>query len=163
MNSTCTNFHAFITILINCAVSRHVPTVLTWVNNNIEIWWDKHITTVPKTKNNKPDIVVWDKNEKTCFVIDVCVPLDENVHVQEKRKIDIYTPLVVNLSRLYPDYSYNIIPIVLGATGLITDSLTTYLTTLLVNEKRVRHVVMKLQRKALIGSMKILKSALKKK
>lgn len=107
--------------------------------------------------------MVWNKNEKTCFIIDVCIPLDENVHDQEKRKIDIYTPLVVNLSRLYPEYSYKIIPIVLGATGLITDSLTKSLTTLLANEKRVRHIAMKLQRKALIGSMRILKSALKKK
>ena len=100
-------------------------------------------------------MVVSDKIEKKCFIVDFCVPLDENVHSQEKSKIDIYTPLVVNLSRLYPDYAYEIIPIVLGATGLITDSLTKYLKVLLEDGNEVGHVIVQLQ-----GSMRVLKSAL---
>ena len=35
------------------------------------------------------------------FIIDVCVPLDENVHKQEKMKIDNYTLLTVGLHIVY--------------------------------------------------------------
>ena len=122
-----------------------------------------HVHTVPQVKNNKPDIVLWDKLKKTCHIIDVCVPLDQNVHVQEKTKIDTYTPLSVNLRRLYSDYTYDIVPIVMGATGLITDSLLKYLSTILEHPKTVHSVAAMMQRKALIGSMRVLKSALAKK
>ena len=64
---------------------------------------DTLIKTVP---HNKPDIVVWKKNENKCFIIDICVPLDENFHKQENMKIDNYTLLTVGLHRLYPNYSY---------------------------------------------------------
>ena len=56
-----------------------------WANQDIEIWWDhgelyyrvRHgrdtlIKTVPTVPHNKPDIVVWKKNENECFIIDTC-------------------------------------------------------------------------------------------
>ena len=89
--------------------------------------------------------------------------LDENIHTQEKRKIDTYTPLSVNLFRLYPEYTYEIVPIVLGATGLVTDSLSRYLRLLLQDAKTVKYVIPKPHRKCLLGSMRILKSCLSKK
>ena len=45
-----------------------------------------------------------------------------HTHTQ-KTKVDTYTPLIVGLLRLYPEYYYEVVPIVVGATGLITDSL----------------------------------------
>ena len=98
-----------------------------WANQHIEMWWDTLIKTVPTVPHNKPDIVVWKKNEDKCFIIDICVPLDQNIHTQEKMKIDNYTLLTIGLYRLYPNYSYEVIPIVLGATGLVTNSLVTYM------------------------------------
>ena len=95
--------------------------------------------------------------------MDVCVPLDQNVHTQEKTKVDTYTPLSANLRRLYLEFTYEIVPIVLGATGLITDSLLKSLTTILEKPREVHCVTASMQRKALIGSMRVLKSALAKK
>ena len=155
--------------LYNAVIKRHFPAQSyvfprsIWVRQHIELWWDMHVHTVPQVKNNKPDIVLWDKLKKTCHIIDVCVPLDQNVHVQEKTKIDTYTPLSVNLRRLYSDYTYDIVPIVMGATGLITDSLLKYLSTILEHPKTVHSVAAMMQRKVLIGSMRVLKSALAKK
>ena len=155
--------------LYNAIIQHHFPTLPyifprpIWVHKHIEIWWDTYVTTVPQVKNNKPDIVIWNTKEKKCYVVDVCVPLDENVHTQEKTKIDTYTPLSINLHRLYPEYMYEIVPIVLGATGLITNSLTKFLKILLEHTKEVNAVAGKLQRKVLIGSMRVLKSALAKK
>ena len=156
-------------VVYNAFIKHHFPTSLyiyprpIWINKHIEIWWDQPVTTAPKVKNNKPDIVIWNTAEKKCFIVDICVPLEENIHAQEKSKVDIYTPLSINLSRLYPDYTYVILPIVLGSTGLITASLMKHLKVLLESEKEVEVVIPKLQRKALIGSMRVLKSALSKK
>ena len=130
-----------------------------WANQDIEIWWDTLINTVPTVPHNKPDIVVWKKNENKCFIIDICVPLDENVHKQEKMKIDNYTLLTVGLHRLYHNYSYEVVPIVLGATGLITNSLVKYMTKLF-NKDGSLEIIRKLQQKALLGSMRVVKSAL---
>ena len=81
----------------------------------LKLWWDYSIKTTPQVKHNKPDIVLWIPSSMKCFIIDVCVPLYENIHTQEKEKNDKYTQLKVALLRLYPSYEYNIVPIVLGA------------------------------------------------
>ena len=44
-----------------------------------EIWWNHPVTTVNKVKYNRPDIIIWDKEEKQCSVIDISTPLDFNV------------------------------------------------------------------------------------
>ena len=69
-------------------------------------------------------MILWEKVEKECKIIDICIPLDENVKANEKEKKDKYVPLSVALKRIYPEYTFSIIPIVLGATGLVTNSLT---------------------------------------
>ena len=67
---------------------------------------------------------------------------------------------MIGLSRIYPDYTYNIIPIVLGATGLITNTLVSNLQKLKFDKESVSLLIPKLQRKALIGSMRMVKSAM---
>ena len=138
---------------------RYTLPYPVWSNEYIEIWWDTIIKTVPIVHHNKPDIVVWLKKENKCFIIDICVPLDENVHKQEKIKIDNYTLLKIGLSRLYPNYTYEVVPIVLGATGLVTNSLVNYMSNIFTKNETLE-LIQKLQQKALIGSMRIIKSAL---
>ena len=101
-------------------------------NQDIEIWWDTLIKTVPTVPHNKPDIVVWKKNENKCFIIDIYVCHWTKTFTN--RKIDNYASLTVGLHRLYPNYSYEVVPIVLGATGLITNSLVKYMTKLFNKE-----------------------------
>ena len=133
---------------------------VAWNTDTLEIWWDTRVSTQPRTTHDKPDIIVWRKSEKECQVIDICVPLDQNVKTNEKTKKDRYIPLTVALKRLYPDYSYSVIPIVLGATGLVTKSLVKNLCEMGFEEKRARYIIPKLQHKALTGSMRIMKSAM---
>ena len=131
-----------------------------WKQGHIEIWWDMHIVTTPQVKHNKPDLVVWNSENKKCIVADVAVPLDENVYTQEKSKVDTYAPSFVNLLRLYPEYTYETVPIIIGATGLVTGSLMKHVKILVDSDKYVSKIITEMQRKALIGSMRILKSAL---
>ena len=87
------------------------------------------------------------------------MPMDLNVTNQEKMKVDNYTPLIVGLLRIYPTYSFEVVPIVVGATGLITNSLVKNMKKILEQEE-VDAIVTNIQLKALIGSMRVLKSAL---
>ena len=137
--------------------SNMLPTEI-WTSQALEIWWDKKIKVVPSVPNNKPDIVMWKKEEKVCLIIDVCIPLDQSVHAEEDSKINRYTRLIVGLQRLYPEYTYEIIPIVLGATGMITNSLIVHLNRLF-DKKFVLRLIPKLQHKALIGSMRVMKAS----
>ena len=134
------------------------PTTRT---GNIEIWWDKKISVQPPVENNRPDIVLWNLETKKCAIIDICVPMDVNVAREEKEKCDKYLLLSSRLKRLYPDYSFNVIPIVLGSTGFISKTLQTHLQSCGIKDDRIAPITRKLQRKALHGSMKIVKTALK--
>ena len=52
------------------------------------------------------------------------------------------------------------IPIVLGATGLITNSLVLYMQEIGFEKKETYSIIEKMQAKALIGSMRIMKAAM---
>ena len=105
-----------------------------------EIWWNHPVTTVNKVKYNRPDIIIWDKEEKQCSVIDICAPLDFNVNNRQVMKIDKYMLLVSELQQLHPGYSYQIVPIVVGALGTISKKLPSYLKKLhILWEQTVPH------------------------
>ena len=140
--------------------SPHVRPQDIWKSEMIELWWDYSIKTISQVRHNKPDIVFWLPEKKTCCIIDICIPLDENVHKQEKQKVDTYTELKVALLRLYPNYEIYIVPIVLGATGVVTTSLVTNLGTIGFNVPGIKTLIPKLQQKAMIGSMRIVKAAM---
>ena len=88
-------------VVYNSVIQHHfkdqsyVHPLDIWKRANIELWWDIPITTTPRVKNNKPDIVIWNSSKLTCKIVDICVPLDGNIHTQEKTKIDTYVPLTV--------------------------------------------------------------------
>ena len=71
-------------------------------------------------------------------------------------KNDHYFQLCAELKRIYADYSFEIVPISVGATGLITKSLSTYLEKIGMEE--IPKIIKQLQQKALLGTLKILKS-----
>ena len=107
--------------------------------------------------------MIWNLENKTCSIVDICVPLDVNVEREEKVKRDRYLVLAAGLKRIYSGYSYNVIPIVVGATGYIPKTLVKYLVECGFEEKKAKNIIPELQRKALRGSMKVLKTALKMK
>ena len=128
-------------------------------NEYVEIWWDTKVKTLTLLKHNKPDIVLWSKAEKKCFIIDISVGLDVNVTKNFNQKRDNYLPLASELKRLYETYTFEIILIAMGATGLVTNSLKLMLKRIGVDN--VNNVVLKCQKSALLGTLKIVKSFMK--
>ena len=86
---------------------------------NIEYWWNLSVKTAMKTKNNKPDLIVWNSEIKTCQVVEFSCPADVNVSKKVSEKENIYGPLICSMQLLYPDYKFELIPIIVGALGSI--------------------------------------------
>ena len=72
----------------------------------VEIWWDTKIKTIPSLQHNKPDLVIWHKIDKTCFIVDVPVRLDINTTRNYNQKNDNYMLLLTELKKLYPRYTF---------------------------------------------------------
>ena len=136
-----------------------VPILDVYSSKDTEIWWDQKVKTACTLQHNKPDIVLWRRNEKKCYIIDVVVGLDINVEKNCQTKHDNYFQLCAELKRVYGDYSFEVVPISVGATGLITTTLAKNLKKIGVKDET--KLVKRLQQKALIGTMKIVKSFMK--
>ena len=96
---------------------------------------------------------------KKCFIIDIVVGLDVNVEKNCQTKHDHYFQLAAELKRVYGEYTFEVVPISLGATGLITNTLSTNLEKIGITNPT--KLIKCLQQKALIGTMKIVKSFMK--
>ena len=55
--------------------------------DNITILWDISIQTDREIKANRPDIVIKDKQENSCQLIDMSIPTEKNTSVKVTEKL----------------------------------------------------------------------------
>ena len=67
-------------------------------------------------------------------------------------------PLISELQQIYPGFKYQVAPIILGALGTVPNRLKEELVKLNIAEDQVRNVIKRLQKTAIIGPMKIMKT-----
>ena len=137
-------------------VWEHEPEPIS-SGNGITIFYDKEIPAGKFIENSaiKPDIVIWNKNNKTAQIIEVTVPNDYGLNRAERTKITKYQDLKNDLKRTWSLKEINIIPVVVGATGLIKKNLKEYLSSI-----PGKPSVHEIQTSAIIGTVAILKRAL---
>ena len=80
-----------------------------------EYLWNVAVKTAAKVKHNKPDIIEWDTEQKTCEIIEVSCPADVNLLSKINEKENIYGPLIRNMQLMYTDYTFMFVPIIIGA------------------------------------------------
>ena len=68
---------------------------------NVEILYVSILNTDRPHVFNRLDIVVRDKENKKCYIIDVSCPNDINVNEKEREKISKYSGLRVELGRMW--------------------------------------------------------------
>ena len=56
----------------------------------VKLLWDFKIQTDQRIDHNKPDIVVLDKQPRSCLIIDVAFPFDTGVKNKEQDKVENY-------------------------------------------------------------------------
>jgi len=106
------NFVCFRYIIVPCIAAPNIIIIIENNNNNN----NREVTA------NRPDIIIKNKKEKTCPLIDVAMPADRNVVQKEAEKKLIYKSLCTEIQRMW-NLKCTIIPIIIGATGIVTRSL----------------------------------------
>ena len=113
--------------------------------DNHEYSWNMSIKTTTKVTHNKPDLLVWDNEQKIYQVIEFSCPCDVSLINKTAEKINTYGPLIRNLQISYPRYRFEMIPIVIGALGYVAKSLVSYVKQLGFENKDAIFVIGKLQ------------------
>ena len=93
----------------------------TTTHGDIVIFYDKPIPLGRYVEGGaiKPDIVVWDRKEKTAQIIEVTVPNDYGLNRAEREKNNKYQDLKNDLRTTWGLRNIELIPVVVGATGLV--------------------------------------------
>ena len=106
-----------------------------------ECWWNVAVKTAVKVKHNKPDIIEWDTEQKTCKIIEVSCPANVNVMSKINEKENIYGPLIRNMQLMYKDYTCMFVPIIIGALGTVSKRLESSLNELGFSKKETKNLI----------------------
>jgi len=94
------------------------------------------------------------KKEETCTLIDVAIPADRNVVQKEAEKKLKYKSLCIYIQRMW-NPKCTIVPVIIGATGIVTRSLSKNLETV-----PGKHSIDSLQKTAILGTSHIIRNVL---
>ena len=94
------------------------------------------------------------KKVRKCYIIDVAVPGDVRMAEKETEKIEKYDELKREVERLWK-VKAKVIPIVLGALGTVTRSLSNY-----IKEIGVKTQIKLNQKSVLLGTARVLRKVL---
>ena len=124
---------------------------------NFEIWWDRSIETTTTLLHNKPDVVLINKVKRHWTIIDFAIPIDQNVKKKEAEKLDHYEELAAEIRKMH-HVSVNILPLVIGALGVVTDNVKSNLKILEIPKSDKVFVCMQVT--AILGTSIILRQVL---
>ena len=83
---------------------------------NVTILWNQQVQADRTFPNNKPDIIIHDKEKGTCTLIDVAISGDRNVVKKGAEKILKYKDFTIEIQRMR-NVKTKLIPVIIGATG----------------------------------------------
>ena len=101
---------------------EHAPESVV-ENEEVKILWDFMIQCDREIKARKSDIVLVNKNERSCAIIDIAIPGDTRVSEKEKEKIERYQELKREIKRMRNIRNIKVIPVVVGALGSMSQKL----------------------------------------
>ena len=79
---------------------EHEPKTVT-ENDSVTILWDMPIHIDRTITARRPDIVLNNKKDKTCLLVDKTVPLDTNTSVKTTEKLNKYKDLEIEVERMW--------------------------------------------------------------
>ena len=124
-------------------------------SGDVTIYWDWVWTTPAEVRFYRPDVVVVNRKEKIWTIVEFSVPLDHNIVTKQIWKVEKYQVLAAHFRKMHKGIQTKIIPVVVGAFGMIPERLPGYLKDLGIPD-----VVGGLQKTALLGTQRILKNVL---
>ena len=132
---------------------EHQPEPVT-ENEKVTILWDMEIHTDKTIKANKLDIIITDKQEKTCMLIDMAILFDRNTGAKVAEKLSKYKNLKIEITKMWGLKTITV-PVVIGAVGVVKKGI----------EKHIDKIpgkinILELQKIALLGSRHVLRKVL---
>jgi len=129
----------------------HMPKPV-YEEGDVTVLWnhtDREVTT------NRPDVIIKNKKEKTCTLIDVAMPADKNVVQKEAEKKLKYKSSCIEIQRMW-NLKCTIIPVkIVITTGIVTRSLRKNFETV-----PGKHSIDSLQKTAILGTSHIIRKVL---
>lgn len=127
-------------------------------NQNAKVLWNSDIITDRPVAHNRPDIFLFDRNENKGYIIDITVPLDDNVRRARMEKIEKYHELATEVKAIYQLVSVQIIPIVISSNGLTDKYLPDYLKQLKL--PNVPNLIALMQKSVVLSTCSIIRKVL---
>jgi hypothetical protein len=121
---------------------------------DVTVLWNQAVHTEREVTANRTDIIIKERKEKTCTLIDVATPTDRNVVQKEEEKKLKYKSLCREIQRIW-NRKCSIIPVIIGATGIVTRSLRKHLEAV-----PGKHSIDLLQKTAVLGTAHIIRKVL---
>ena len=123
---------------------------------DVTVLWNQAVHTDREVTANRPDIIIKNKKQETCTLIDVAIPADRNVVQKEAEKKLKYKSLCIEIQRMW-NLKCAIIPVIIGATGIVTRSLRKNL-----EDMPGKYSIDSLQTIAIIGTLHITRKVLQR-
>ena len=121
---------------------------------DVTVLWNQTVHTDREVTANRPVIIIKNKKERTCTLIDLVIPADRNVVQKEAEKKLNYEGLCIEIQRMW-SLKRMIIPVIIGATGIVTGSLRQKLKVI-----PGKHSIDTLQKTAILGTSHIIRKVL---
>ena len=121
---------------------------------NVTLLWDFPIRTNRTIQANRPDIIVKDFKEKTCLLIDMSIPTDQNIPAKEFDKLNKYKDLEIEIQRM-SKLRNSTVPVIVGALGMVKKGCQKHLDTI-PGEPQLQEI----QKNVLTSTAHILRKAL---
>jgi len=119
---------------------------------DVTVLWNQAEHTDREVTLSRPDIIIKNKKEEICTLIDVAIPADRNSVQKEAEKKLKYKSLYTEIQRMW-NLKCTIIPT--GATGTVTRSLRKNLETI-----PGKHSIDSLQKTAILVTSHIIRKVL---
>ena len=129
---------------------EHVPNSLL-ENEVCKFLWDLPDKVI---EHRQLDIVCIDKTVKSCLIIDIAIPRDQNIFMKEQEKIDKHQDLQIELWKLWK-LKAEVAPAVVSALGIMSHNLKFYLKKI-----DIPIITSCLQKTAILGTVFILRIVL---
>ena len=97
--------------------------------DNVTLLWDFPIRTDRNIQANRADIIVMDFKKKTCLLIDMSIPTDQNIPAKEFVKLSKYKDLEIEIQRMWK-LRTSTVPVIVGALDMTKKGCQRHLGTI---------------------------------
>ena len=120
-----------------------------------KVLWDFKVQTDKRVEHNRPDLVIYDKEEQACKIIDVACPFDTRVKKKALEKVERYEDLKREVRRIWKCKEVEVVPVIIGALGTVHQSMKGWLRRI-----DMEGSIGRMQQACILGSARILRKVL---